>query len=100
MALETITSQHRDLQQISIHVPYILSYALHGGGTTTEWIDGTQRLELDHLLVQFWDLRSIRPKVMYSKNQKRGIRDLVVYLLPEITKRGIIDLVEESSGSR
>ena len=50
-------------------------------------------MDLDRLLVQFWDSRSIRPKVV---TEKKGKRDWAGYLLPEITKRGIIDLVEES----
>jgi hypothetical protein len=91
MALETITSQRRDLQRISIYVPHPLHYV---------YDEGTQWLHLDRLLVRFWDSRLIRPKVVYRRamNGEKGMEDWIGRLLPEITKRGIIDLVEESSG--
>jgi len=106
--LETITFQHQDLQKISIHVPHILSYiyVLHEDGVTWELIEAAnpsmQWPDLDRLLVQFWDSRSIRPKVVYprTKNEKRRMKGWVGNLLPEIKKRGIIDLVEESGGSQ
>ena len=57
-------------------------------------------MDVDRLLVQFWDSRSIRSKFMYlpmAGNEKVEIRDRAGRLLPELTKRGIIDLVECSS---
>ena len=97
MTLETITFQHRDFQQISIHVPRIVSYAMHEDGLTMELIEeanpGTRWSDLDHLLLEFWKSRSIRLKVVdpRTKDEKRGTKDWASYLLPEITKRGIID---------
>ena len=105
MTLETITSRQRDLQRISIHIPHILSYAIQEDGVTIEQTEvanpGTRWLDLDRLLVQFWESRSIRPKVVYPRTMdgKKGLRDWAGYLLPEITKGGIIDVVEGSSGS-
>ena len=49
-----------------------------------EWSD------LDHLLAKLWESHSIRPKVICSTPE---MRDPVESLLPEITKRGIIDLI-------
>ena len=56
-----------------------------------------QRLDLDRLLVELWELRSIRPKITNGGTpgnyEKKGVMiDYVQCLLPEITKRGIIDL--------
>ena len=55
-----------------------------------EWLD------LDRLLVQFWESSSIRPKVvvMVQIPGAWNARYSVGYerLLPEITERGIIDL--------
>ena len=85
VALRTITPKHRDLRQITIHMPRGLTHTrLDAGGG--QWSD------IDRLLVQFWESRLIRPKVVCPMVQ--DVRDLVGWLLPEITKRGLIDLVE------
>ena len=96
-ALQTVTSEHRDLQGISIHVSY--QYTLGGPGANIRQDLGEvtygQWLDLDRLLVQFWESRSIRPKITYnhrSQDERREAIDCVSCLLPEITKRGIIDL--------
>jgi len=53
-------------------------------------------LELDHLLFQFWESRSIRLKVVVTE-LLRGtqMKDRIGCLFPKITARGIIDLAEE-----
>ena len=97
--LETITSRHQNLQRISIHLPQIFHQITREDGVT-EWairIDfGIQWLDLDNLLVQFWESRSIRPKVVYplTNDRKEEMRNGAGHLLPEVTKRGIVDLVE------
>ena len=54
-----------------------------------EWQD------LDRLLVQFWTSHSIRPQVMYvAERGRKDLRDDVPNLLPELTRRGLVDLVE------
>jgi hypothetical protein len=54
-----------------------------------EWQD------LDHLLLQFWTSRSIRPKIRYSWEEGGcDLREFAPRLLPELTSRGAIDLVE------
>ena len=54
--------------------------------------------DLDRLLAQFWTSHSIRPKVAYEveveKREDEDIRDHAPSLLPELTRRGFIDLVE------
>jgi len=49
--------------------------------------------DLDHLLVEFWESRSIRPRVGCKRlGEKQQYMDYCIgCLLPEITKRGIVD---------
>jgi len=97
MALQTITSEHRHFQWISIHAPYNLPSTIDptslkptlGESYYRRWMD------LDWLLVQFWESRAIRPKIVYRMSrEKKGVCEFIGNLLPEITKRGVINLVE------
>ena len=93
-ALNTITSEHRDLKQISVQVPYpsdeghrrrsIIERA-EAEGRGRRWSD------LDSLLVGFWESRSVSSKIVcpWTRDRTRA-KDWAVYLLPETTKRGII----------
>jgi len=97
-ALQTITSEHRYLQKITIHAPYCFSRIdanvdvskIVGGTTYREWLD------LDRLLAQLWESRSIRTKIRSTAQEigKKQMSECMGYLLPEATERGIIDLVE------
>ena len=53
-----------------------------------EWLD------LDRLLVQLWESRSTPPKITRAINEEQETGDYIGCLLPETTKRGIIDVVE------
>ena len=94
--LQTITPEHRDLRQISVYVPHHLTLFRVGanvrqylGEASCGWWSN-----LDHLLVQFWEVRSIRPKVGRTSPEKRKNMEFFIgCLLPEITKRGIVDPV-------
>ena len=101
MTLQTMTPKHRDLRQISIDLPFhlVISVGPNAWQTTGETIYG-QWLDFDHLLVQFWESRSIRLRVMstMSTREERAVRDLIGRLLPEITRRGIVDLVQSAYG--
>ena len=95
--LRTITHKHQDLQQISIHLPPLIIPTRFGANTRQtigEAIYG-QWFDLDCLLVQFWESRSIRPRVICATRMREEweVRDFLGCLLPETTKRGIIDLV-------
>jgi len=95
-ALQTIQPEHQALRQISIHAPYHLTNAgTHVKETVGEQIF-QQWLDLDRLLVQFWEARSIRPKVVAvtPHKEKQDVRNCIGYLLPDTAIRGIIDLVE------
>ena len=82
------TAKSENLQQITITLyPTILTEM--GETVYREWQD------LDHLLVQLWTSRSIRPRVTYKRSKgEDDTRDLVSRLLPELTKRGVVDVDE------
>ena len=91
-ALHTVESQ--TLHQITIHpytgtLRYSIYESIHRG-----WHD------LDRLLVRFWTSHSIRPRLVYSPDSGgRDTRDHAPSLLPEMTRRGLVDLVEFSHPS-
>ena len=61
---------------------------------------GTWWLDVDRLLVKFWDSRLIRSKVVYipeRESEEKEARDRVGKLFPELAKRGMIYLVDYSS---
>jgi hypothetical protein len=88
MALQTLKS--KNLRQITIHPDATLANPI-GETVHREWQD------LDHLLVRFWTSHSIRPKIKYELREGgNDLRDLVPSLLPELTKRGLVDLVEHA----
>jgi len=88
MALQTITSNHRDLQQIQIYIPS-RSTSIRNQETDRQWMD------LDRHLVQLWESHAISTKVIYSAAmEKKATFEWIMNLLPETTKRGIIDLAE------
>ena len=97
--LRTITSNHRNLQAVSIHVAY--EYDTFGPGadirqTIGEIVYG-HWLDLDRFLIQFWESRSIRPKVTYSctsQDEEKEAIDCATALLPETTRRRAINLVK------
>ena len=93
-ALQTITPNHRDLRQITIHIPFYLTLpeVLADVGEFIGEAHCELWLDLDRLLVQLWETHSIRPKVICTT--EGGTEVSIGSLLPEITKRGIIDLVE------
>lgn len=106
-ALRTITSNHRKLQSVTIHAPYVdaglyrnidradpanIRHAIGRGETTyMDW------LELDRLLVQLWETHSIRLEVMYYEYPDGMGRRCVDSVLPEVTWRGIANLARWGS---
>jgi len=97
MELRSITPKHHDLQQISIYLPHYVLLA--GADTDTRQFVGEviygQWVDLDRVLVQFWESHSIRPRVVCTEptREERAVRSFVGCLFPEITRRGIIDLL-------
>jgi hypothetical protein len=100
MALQTV--QSKNLQQITIYpcktFGDLQQIYTHPYGTPGNPVDEAvlqQWQDLDRLLVQFWTSHSIRPKITYEVG--KGQKDwgaLVPRLLPELTRRGLYDLVE------
>jgi hypothetical protein len=87
MALQTVQSKH--LQKVTIHPGVAFANRILGT-VHQEWQD------LDHLLVQFWNSHSIRPKFTYEADKEGDdLRAFAPSLLPELTRRGIVDLVED-----
>ena len=87
--------ERRGLPQISIHVPYYLAY-VNVDADVKQTIGETnfgQWLDLDRLLIQLWESRLIRPKVV-REVLKCERKDCIGCLLPEATRIGMIDLVE------
>jgi len=96
MAIQTITSDHRDLQQIAIYFPYCLGIStgmpvnlrqLVGEAGYGQWVD------LDSLLVQFLESRAVRTKLVYgvgSEDEKLEMCEHIASLLPRIAERGMI----------
>ena len=103
MALQTITPEHRDFRQITIVIP--CSRTHFGVDVNEEAIFEDEirkeRLDLDQILITFWEPRSIRPRVRSMQGEGWQNADFrVISLLSGITKRGIADLFEPSCLSR
>jgi len=81
------TAKSENLQQITVS-SFAVGLAQIEGAVYREWED------LDRLLVQLWTSRSIRPRVRYKRGKGEDDRDLASKLLPELTKRGVVDMVE------
>ncbi|KAF9645274.1 hypothetical protein BDM02DRAFT_3205327 [Thelephora ganbajun] len=94
MVLQNVSPEHRNLQRISIYLRYNLVLAATEPDAMQDV--GGQWLDLDHLLVQFWESRSIRTKLVCSapEEELQDMREHIGRLLPEVMGRGIIDLVE------
>jgi hypothetical protein len=86
-ALQTVQSKY--LQQVTIHPGAAFANQIVET-VHQEWQD------LDRLLVQFWNSHSIRPKFTYEADTEGDdLRAFAPSLLPELTRRGLVDLVED-----
>ena len=89
MALHTVES--KNLQQITLWPDATDVDAIE------EPID-QQWQDLDRLLVEFWTSRSIRTMVAYEVGVGgEDFRDSAPRLLPELSRRGLVDMVECAS---
>ena len=91
-ALRTITPEHPDLREISIDLHYWLVGFDRGtiGEADFGWL-----WDLDRVLVQLCESRSIRPRIwrVRSGGEEHNAESSIKCLLPETAKRGIIDLI-------
>jgi len=80
----------KNLQHLSLE----LSHCSVIEDTTWETVH-QEWLDLDSLLVQFWVSHSLRLKVIHTLEKGgQDVRDHVAMFLPELTRRGIADLVQ------
>ena len=103
MALQTITRKHQDFRQVSINVDCSDISSISCVGDNIRKMLGErvygQWLDLDHFLDQFLGSPPIHPKVVCIVPE--GLHDMEDHfgcLLPVLTKRGRIDLVNQSHG--
>ena len=100
LALRTITPNHRDLGRISIFVYFdstLTSVSADVRQNFGEQIFG-QWLELDRVLAKLWESHSIRPMILYHtrpQKEKEEMRECMRCLFPEITGRGVIELIPQ-----
>lgn len=90
MALKTLTSGHRDLQDISICLPDedSVNDGQRAGEIQSWWMD------IDRFLVRLWELNAFRAWVIYRTGVEQEARELVEMLLPEMMKKGAVELVD------
>lgn len=109
MTLKTITPNHQNLKMISVDAPFIL-FGLNpkhvhplrfrdsiGEAAYMGW------LELDHLLIKFWESHSIRTKVLCSVPSSMGMegaRGCIGSLFSEVMKSGGAELIARGYGRR
>jgi len=78
------------LQRLSLELPRCAAIE----DTTWETVQ-QEWLDLDCLLVQFWVSHSLRLQVIHTPGRgEKDLRDRMAMFLPEMTRRGITDLVQ------
>ena len=85
--LKTITSGHRDLREVSIKGLAPINAAAVEDDMRGEWVN------LERTLIQLWESHAICAKVKYYSGKGEESRELMEDLLPETTRRGIVELV-------
>jgi hypothetical protein len=93
MALETITTCHRDLQEVAIHAHF--PFALAGGHVdlrqTIREDVFRQWADLDHILIRLMESHAVRVKVTYLPlRRKEEMCEYMNELLPRVTEKGRI----------
>jgi hypothetical protein len=91
LALQTLTSEHRDLRQISIHVP------AHPPGHQPELPERIYEewIGIDLTLVRLWELHAVHIRLIcVMKGGKQEECDSLEKLLPEVMKKEIYELVD------
>ena len=85
-----LTAGTKNLQSVSITLSHrVILRALTVESIHQGWLD------LDRLLVQFWTSHSLRLKLMYEWIETgKDLNEAVGLVLPELTRRGIVDVVK------
>ena len=89
--IQTTIPRHQELRKISVRVPHYLTSDVD---TLKESEIYRQWLDLDRSLVQSWESHSTPPRVICTtrKGYAYNMRGFTECLLPEMTRRGIVDL--------
>ena len=99
MVLQTITPNHQDLQHILIYVNGHILPPVRPGVRVRETVGREvfrQWSDLDRQLVQLWESRSIRLRVLCGSmgEYQRRMEYSIESLLPAASEEGMIDVVE------
>ena len=100
-ALKTITSGHRDLREVAIHIVFIISAFVDDPVNARRTVTGDQTyalwMGLDRLLVRLSELGAVRVKVRYRlRGRNKEMREYVESLLPEVAGGGSNRLLDYS----
>lgn len=92
MTLRTITPEHEDFREVSIHTHFDWAPpSIHNPANTERTVGGEvyrQWMELDNLLVRLGESHGVGVMVRYYSREERKALGFVHRMLPEITKRG------------
>jgi hypothetical protein len=100
VALKTLTSRHANLQTVAIHVSFPARLSPVDEPVDVKETIGeevhSQWMDLDCVLVQLWESHAIRLQVICSTGgEEKVARKFTDGLLPEMTKRGRLELVNK-----
>ena len=96
MALKTLTPEHADLRRVVIHIvigPFpgderVDTRKEIGEEIYEQWMD------LDRVLVHLWESNAIRARVVYkTEGTGKVAYEYIEGLLPEMTTRGLVEMV-------
>ncbi|KAF9789287.1 hypothetical protein BJ322DRAFT_1041768 [Thelephora terrestris] len=97
LALETLTSNHRALEKVAIHI-HVWTPLVDEAAGSMEGMRGVihhQWMHLDRILVRLWESHAVSTQVIYStRGTKNGRLEYIGGLLPEVMKRGMVEVVD------
>ena len=98
LALKTITSAHRHLREVTIHISFPLISPISNIPANARQIVGdriyAQWMDLDRLLVRLSESGAVCVRVECWSSGKKGDRQYVEGLLPEMLRGGRVRLVD------
>ena len=88
MTLKTITSEHRNLREISIHGRDLFN-SVAFPTNAPQWMD------LDRALIQLWESHAIRIRFTHCSGRGEDVCEVAGALLPEAMEREVVELHSE-----
>ena len=99
-ALNTITREHRDLQEVSVHITFCSASPGFRSLGNARRILGEQNyaywMKFDCLLLRLCEWHAICVKARFCIGNEEEAREYAAGLLPETTKGGTTGLVEDA----